>query len=183
MSVSDNQDEAEDSVWRGYPLQIQTTLRDGTHVKVSLDSTEASHLYALLRDSHEARGIRRLAEIIKFPPEKSYYLIADESGQDEQYYIDLSSHNHSHITRWNLDELTVEATLPSSSKQRFVARAELLRRQILAQQQAANAQRDAARITEDMSLCIRRNAKYLLWSIIALTASSVLSFITIILKF
>jgi len=63
------------------------------------------------------------------------------------------------------------------SRTHTVALAEFTRRQTLAQLQATQAQIDAAEAAKETAIYTRQNAKYLLWSVIVLASSSVLSLI------
>jgi hypothetical protein len=56
-----------------------------------------------------------------------------------------------------------------------VALAELTRRQTVAQLEATRAQKDAATAAKETAIYTRQNAEYLLWSVIVLAVSSVLS--------
>jgi hypothetical protein len=56
-------DQYHDSVWFDHPLQIGGTLKDGTRVSLTLNTSETAELYLRL---HNSERIRKWAETIDF---------------------------------------------------------------------------------------------------------------------
>jgi hypothetical protein len=56
-------DQYYDSVWFGHPLRIGGTLKDGTRVSLTLNTSETAELYLRL---HNNEGIRKRAETIEY---------------------------------------------------------------------------------------------------------------------
>jgi len=63
VSLSELKDQYLDSVWFDHPLQIGGTLKDGTRVSLTLNTSETAELYLRL---HNSERIRKWAETIDF---------------------------------------------------------------------------------------------------------------------
>jgi hypothetical protein len=86
------------------------------------------------------------------------------------------------LKRMSLEQLADELRFPSESHRHLAARAELTLRQTIAQLEATEAQKAAAKAEEaaakssaDTAIATRRNANYLLWSVIVAAGSAIAS--------
>lgn len=87
------------------------------------------------------------------------------------------------LSRKSLDELSDwKAMISAGSQNDQVANAEFMRRQTVLQQQAADAAIREAAAAEQTAEYTRNNARYLLWSVIVLAASSIGTLIVSLLK-
>jgi len=93
-------------------------------------------------------------------------------------------HERQKLASLTLDELADKLAVDANSLAHSIAMAEFTRRQTLAQQQAADAQIDASsaqiksgQAITDTAEYTRKNARYMLWSVIVLAITGSLSFV------
>ena len=82
--------------------------------------------------------------------------------------------DYTNMPTWSLEKLARVMADDSSTTRKGLAMAEVYRRQLVFQQQASEAQQTAAEYT-------KKNARYMLWSVIALAVSSALSLLLAVL--